>query len=257
MILRRVIEHVREQNWTAVGLDFVIVVVGVFIGIQVSNWNDARVLRGEERVYLDRLHRDLTRSVDVSASSQRFDRSQAQLEAAILEHVSTCEWTDKARTDLVTGAYLVGKFSPISLRRGVVDEMLSSGKLSVIRNDDIRFALADLLGKVDGDQGILDQMVIRAAPHVAYIEERIVFRFTLSDDIVTLADVVVPPDRAQVNYDELCGDERYAAAISAIRNMTQQRVRNEAELRKRYLSLIHAIEAELGYSPAREEAEAA
>ncbi|MEO1015115.1 MAG: hypothetical protein AAFX08_08000 [Pseudomonadota bacterium] len=49
MILRRVIEHVRAQNWTAVALDFVIVVVGVFIGIQVANWNDARGDRLHER----------------------------------------------------------------------------------------------------------------------------------------------------------------------------------------------------------------
>ena len=36
MLLRRVTEHVRDQNWTAVGVDFVIVVIGVFVGIQVS-----------------------------------------------------------------------------------------------------------------------------------------------------------------------------------------------------------------------------
>jgi hypothetical protein len=42
MILRSVIRHVRDQNWFAVGLDFVIVVVGVFIGIQVANWNEER-----------------------------------------------------------------------------------------------------------------------------------------------------------------------------------------------------------------------
>ncbi|MEM9838874.1 MAG: hypothetical protein AAF830_06915 [Pseudomonadota bacterium] len=42
MLLRRLIDHVRAQNWTAVALDFLIVVVGVFIGIQVSNWNSAR-----------------------------------------------------------------------------------------------------------------------------------------------------------------------------------------------------------------------
>ncbi|MBI1393571.1 MAG: hypothetical protein GC152_12585 [Alphaproteobacteria bacterium] len=42
MILRRIAEHVKAQNWTAVALDFVIVVTGVFIGIQVSNWNAAR-----------------------------------------------------------------------------------------------------------------------------------------------------------------------------------------------------------------------
>lgn len=37
MMLRRVIEHVKNQQWTAVGIDFVIVVIGDFVGIQVSN----------------------------------------------------------------------------------------------------------------------------------------------------------------------------------------------------------------------------
>lgn len=39
MLLRRVTKHVKDQNWFAVGIDFVIVVIGVFIGIQVANWN--------------------------------------------------------------------------------------------------------------------------------------------------------------------------------------------------------------------------
>ncbi|WP_428408918.1 DUF6090 family protein [Hyphococcus sp.] len=59
MLLRRVIDHVEAQNWTAVALDFVIVVMGVFIGIQVSNWNDARALREREEVYLEQLLIDL------------------------------------------------------------------------------------------------------------------------------------------------------------------------------------------------------
>jgi hypothetical protein len=42
MILRRIPEHVKAQNWFAVGIDFFIVVVGVFVGLQVSNWNDRR-----------------------------------------------------------------------------------------------------------------------------------------------------------------------------------------------------------------------
>lgn len=40
MLLRRINEDVKNQNWIAIGIDFVIVVVGVFIGIQVSNWNE-------------------------------------------------------------------------------------------------------------------------------------------------------------------------------------------------------------------------
>ena len=43
MILRRIAEHLKAQNWTAVGLDLAIVIVGVFIGTQVSNWNLSRI----------------------------------------------------------------------------------------------------------------------------------------------------------------------------------------------------------------------
>ena len=59
MLLRRIITHVKAQNWTAVALDFVIVVVGVFIGIQVANLNDARgerQLGDEEGVYSACVH---------------------------------------------------------------------------------------------------------------------------------------------------------------------------------------------------------
>ena len=45
MRLRRIIEHLAAQHWTAMWIDLVIVVVGVFIGIQVSNWNQARARR--------------------------------------------------------------------------------------------------------------------------------------------------------------------------------------------------------------------
>lgn len=43
MILRRITEHVREQNRFAVGIDCPIVVAGVSIGIQVTNWHGVRI----------------------------------------------------------------------------------------------------------------------------------------------------------------------------------------------------------------------
>jgi hypothetical protein len=47
MILRRLTENLRAQNWTAITIEFVIVVVGVFIGTQVANWNQERIERRE------------------------------------------------------------------------------------------------------------------------------------------------------------------------------------------------------------------
>ena len=55
MILRRVIQHFRNQEWTAIGIDFVIVVFGVVIGILVANWNENRKSADDYQLAHDRL----------------------------------------------------------------------------------------------------------------------------------------------------------------------------------------------------------
>jgi hypothetical protein len=58
MLLRRVAQHVRQQNWLAVGIDFFIVVIGVYIGLQVNNWDATQAERRMERVLLAQLETD-------------------------------------------------------------------------------------------------------------------------------------------------------------------------------------------------------
>ncbi|KPP82571.1 MAG: hypothetical protein HLUCCA04_00505 [Oceanicaulis sp. HLUCCA04] len=59
MILRRLTKHVKDQNWFAVGLDFLIVVLGVFIGLQVQQWAGERERRATESAYTARLHEEV------------------------------------------------------------------------------------------------------------------------------------------------------------------------------------------------------
>jgi len=59
MILRRIAAAVRRQDWFTVGVEIMIVVLGVFIGIQVANWNDARIDEGRAAAYLERISLDL------------------------------------------------------------------------------------------------------------------------------------------------------------------------------------------------------
>lgn len=70
MILRRVIRHVRNQEWTAIGIDFLIVVLGVFLGIQVQEWSAERGERRLERVYLERLLADVDLSIETTAENR-------------------------------------------------------------------------------------------------------------------------------------------------------------------------------------------
>ncbi len=78
MILRRVIKHFRNQEWTAIFLDFIIVVVGVFVGLQVANWNEVRALKVQERGFLIQLRQEV-REID------RIREGQARFTNRIIE----------------------------------------------------------------------------------------------------------------------------------------------------------------------------
>lgn len=57
--MRRLVDRLRRQEWTAVLIEFVLVVSGVVIGLQVSNWNDTRKERALESVYQQRIAGDI------------------------------------------------------------------------------------------------------------------------------------------------------------------------------------------------------
>ncbi|HET6566168.1 MAG TPA: DUF6090 family protein [Xanthomonadales bacterium] len=59
MLLRRVIGHFRKQEWTAIALDFLIVVLGILMAFQVTSWNEERLERKKETRYLLQLIEDL------------------------------------------------------------------------------------------------------------------------------------------------------------------------------------------------------
>jgi len=59
MIVRRLVERIRRQDWTAVAIEFVIVVLGILVGLQVNNWNVDRSNRALEATYIARLAKDV------------------------------------------------------------------------------------------------------------------------------------------------------------------------------------------------------
>lgn len=63
MIARRFARRLRQQDWFAVAIEFALIVAGVFVGIQVANWNDARKERSLEATYLARIAQDVRSDV--------------------------------------------------------------------------------------------------------------------------------------------------------------------------------------------------
>ena len=59
MILSKLSETISELKWTSAILELLIVIVGIFVGLQVDGWNEDRKDRIEEQIVLERLAADL------------------------------------------------------------------------------------------------------------------------------------------------------------------------------------------------------
>lgn len=141
MLLRRITEHVKAQNWTAVALDFVIVVVGVFIGIQVANWNDARADRAEERQLLARLLEEAGALLEIQQSE--YARHLPRIEAmgavpALLLDPSP----DRDLTDIECRLIAISHWLPApSDELPILEEAIATGRFNLISNEEVKAKL--------------------------------------------------------------------------------------------------------------------
>ena len=127
MRLRSLSKHIREQNWFAVALDFVIVVVGILIAFQITNWNEARSDRAEERKYLERLSSDLSRTNErIVDQLERYSEMMSDLDTT-LKTLKDCKLTQETEAAFVSGLYLLGRYNIPEFVLGTFEELNATG----------------------------------------------------------------------------------------------------------------------------------
>lgn len=129
-------QHVKDQNWFAVGLDFVIVVIGVFIGLQVSNWNDAREESRHAAVYSERLTNELRAEYEYAVSlGEYYEITRA---AGRLAYAGLSEETEMDDETILINAYRASQYNWYERRRAAFDEIVASGSFALIADVTLR-----------------------------------------------------------------------------------------------------------------------
>jgi hypothetical protein len=141
MIVSRVIAHFRRQEWAAIAIDFVIVVLGVFIGLQVQAFAVERERQKSERDYLTRLHGEVEQLLETRA---RYDRSRTKFSADLLGAVTVLNDAEGTTSlsleqcDAVAGSAHT-TVPPAELP--TVAELLSTGRLDHLSSATVRTAI--------------------------------------------------------------------------------------------------------------------
>jgi uncharacterized protein DUF6090 len=135
-MLRHAIAHFRRQDWMAVVIELIVVILGVFIGVQASNWNEQRETDQKAAVFTERLKADLreedwgyqlliayNREVLVSANR------------AVNALDNTAPLSDEA---LLVSAYRATQYKQRVRRRSTYDELISTGAIGLIGDNGLR-----------------------------------------------------------------------------------------------------------------------
>ncbi len=142
MILRRVISHFRKQEWTAIAIDFLIVVVGVFVGIQVSNWNASRADHARAIAYLERVDGDLAADIAQYNARMKFWSLVSDYGAVAVAYADRGETSGKSYWELLVAFFQASQIDNFNITRTTFDELTNAGDIGLIESVPLRAALS-------------------------------------------------------------------------------------------------------------------
>ena len=150
MILRRIADASRKQDWFTVAVEVLIVVLGVFLGLQVNNWNEGRSDRARETVHLASLAEDIRSDIVDIDEINRVSGLRMSAMGFLLEHAgdqALPSGFDSARGRIAIEAsplyaeddpnsigIAMFIFTPLDGNRLTYDTMINTGDIGVIRD---------------------------------------------------------------------------------------------------------------------------
>ncbi|TMJ15614.1 MAG: hypothetical protein E6G94_06400 [Alphaproteobacteria bacterium] len=143
MIFKRAVARLRAQDWMAIGIEIGIVIIGVFIGTQVSNLNNARIEQAKTQQMardlqpeLRNLARDLRIMIAYYATARRYGDT------------AFAGWRDDPRVsdrDFVIAAYQSSQNVLTGVNNASWSQIFGSDRLRDLQNQRLRESLSALM----------------------------------------------------------------------------------------------------------------
>ena len=142
MIFRRFLQRFQHQPWGSIATELAIVIIGVFIGMQVSNWNEERETAQKAAVFSARLTDDLRREAWAYESLINYSRQTNANQRRVLDAMAG----ESALSDeqFVISAYRATQYKDYNRYRATYDELVSTGNIGLVADQALRQAAVAL-----------------------------------------------------------------------------------------------------------------
>ena len=148
MLLRSITKHVREQNWFAVFLDFFIVVAGILIAFQITEWNDERAERVQEReIVLQLISEAQETNVRIDTNAMKdFERLSAAMRAHVALKAESL--TEEEAAQLHQDLMVLGPWGEAGYVTASLNRLVDAGKLSLLADPKLQLAISKHLSLI-------------------------------------------------------------------------------------------------------------
>ena len=130
--------------------EILLVVIGILIALQVNNWNERNKLDESNRIYLERLHEDITAMKQLFVTREISEMIHEAQESVLL--INNCVDSEQYRESLEKTLLSHQTLMMYPSIRGTYDEMLASGAFARVQNDLLKTSISDLYSYLEFGQ---------------------------------------------------------------------------------------------------------
>lgn len=171
MILRRLATSIRKQDWFAVIIETLIVVMGVYLGIQLGNWNSSRQQQADADRYIVQVSQTLDETAEYLEGVLGLYDGLLNDGTLALDQLEDAELTEEERENVYFVIALVQQVRPIDpYGLGELVSRIDRGEV-MLRDRDLETAIDEFRASLGHAEGILMRVTERLNSYLTMMDQ--------------------------------------------------------------------------------------
>ncbi len=248
MFIQRVGRAVRAQDWSTLAIELIVVVIGIFLGLQADDWNERRKEAARDKVYLQRLLADVDEMI--SRHDAHEERARSKLNALVVsfDALRSCNLASEAVEPFEEILLEHQGLPRLGVVRSTFDEMVASGALAGIADPRLKKKISEIYSEAVSAQQFIEYFSADLGRASDIIWRHVSFDLVPGDENrLRRWDEWTPEGHSlsvTYDFDTLCNLPTFRNALVEVYDSTKDRLGVGAEFSKE-LSILRDLLEEI------------
>ncbi len=155
----KTILEILKRKWAEYLLEILVIIIGILGAFVLNNWSEVRKEKAIEQNYLSRLYADLQNDREILTFSKDLTEIRMSQINLLIDAIQNPDLSSEKPKQIIESIEKVTWLSYLPLSRIVYNELLNSGKMSLIQSEELRKQLAIYSAEIDHWEIILNNKV--------------------------------------------------------------------------------------------------